>query len=162
MPYATELESKIEELRHLSDSDGGLDCGREPFKIELQGRGNIDFNLDNTPSWPAPVRDGAELLGNARVVGLRMAYAHDMGFTPEELAFVLAGVEAAPRGSVDGPRLIEVGCGAGGLLVELASRGYRSVRGVDLSPAAMSWETSTDPLWSPTFTLTIRESGAMP
>lgn len=74
----------------------------------------------------------------ARVVGIRMAYARDMGFTPEELAFVLAAIEAAPRnGASGGPRVIEVGCGAGGLLAALAERGYQEVRGVDLSPAAI-------------------------
>src|SRR5690349_6961040 len=68
----------------------------------------------------------------ARVVGIRMAYAQDMGFTPEELAFVLGGLPASPAA-----RIVEVGCGAGGLLAELVERGYRSVRGVDLSPAAI-------------------------
>lgn len=73
----------------------------------------------------------------ARVVGIRMAYARDMGFTPEELAFVLGAVEAAPKSPLGGPRVIEVGCGAGGLLVALAERGYQQLRGVDLSPAAI-------------------------
>jgi 2-polyprenyl-3-methyl-5-hydroxy-6-metoxy-1,4-benzoquinol methylase len=74
----------------------------------------------------------------ARVVGIRMAYAHDMGFTPEEMSFTLGALDAyrgsRPLSDLD---LLEVGCGAASLLAQLAERGLRSIRGIDLSAAAI-------------------------
>jgi hypothetical protein len=76
----------------------------------------------------------------ARVVGLRMAYARDMGFTSEELAFVLGAVEAAPKARHGSPRIIEV-C----LRPRSARPGPRSTR-------TGSARTSSARRWTPCWT----------
>lgn len=49
---------------------------------------------------------------------------------------VLSALPAAPDGQA--PAVLEIGCGAGNLTVELAARGYR-MSGVDISPTATDW-----------------------
>jgi 2-polyprenyl-3-methyl-5-hydroxy-6-metoxy-1,4-benzoquinol methylase len=77
-------------------------------------------------------------LAYLRVVELQFIRGEpDMGFSARELAFVLAAARRLPPSRRSDPSVLEIGCGAGNLLGSLAEHGIRSLRGVDVAPAAV-------------------------
>jgi 2-polyprenyl-3-methyl-5-hydroxy-6-metoxy-1,4-benzoquinol methylase len=80
------------------------------------------------------------LIGYARVISLMMMIDTYMGYSMDDLYFILTLLKLYSTNAQDlhgGPKILEVGCGAGDLLVDLAGRGYRNVVGIDISPAAI-------------------------
>lgn len=80
------------------------------------------------------------LIGYARVISLMMMIDTYMGYSTDDLYFILTLLKLYVTKTEDAPgspKILEVGCGAGDLLVDLASRGYRNVVGIDISPAAI-------------------------
>ena len=80
------------------------------------------------------------LIGYARVISLMMMIASYMGYSMDDLYFILTLIKLIATNAQDthgDPKILEVGCGAGDLLVDLAGRGYRNLVGIDISPAAI-------------------------
>jgi 2-polyprenyl-3-methyl-5-hydroxy-6-metoxy-1,4-benzoquinol methylase len=80
------------------------------------------------------------LVGYARVISLMMMIDTNMGYSMDDLYFILTLLKLCATNAPDihgGPKILEVGCGAGELLVDLAGCGYRNVVGIDIAPAAI-------------------------
>jgi SAM-dependent methyltransferase len=80
------------------------------------------------------------LIGYARVISLMMMIEPHMGYTLDDLYFILTLLEQRTRyarGEYNSPKILEVGCGSGDLLLDLARHGYRNVVGIDIAPAAI-------------------------
>jgi 2-polyprenyl-3-methyl-5-hydroxy-6-metoxy-1,4-benzoquinol methylase len=84
------------------------------------------------------VLDQLLTLAYLRVVHLQfLRNESDMGFTERQFRFVLAAVKQYQDISGCEPHILELGCGAGSLLVSLAQESYRSIAGVDISHSAI-------------------------
>jgi SAM-dependent methyltransferase len=80
------------------------------------------------------------LIGYARVISLMMMIEPHMGYSLDDLYFILTLLEQRvtdARARHNSPKILEVGCGAGDLLIDLAKHGYRNVVGIDIAPAAI-------------------------
>lgn len=78
-------------------------------------------------------------LAYARVIPLRLGYDESMGHKSADTFFVVRSAqEAFPNCNVDSLRILDVGCGTGELLAELASLGFSALEGIDISKAAIS------------------------
>lgn len=80
------------------------------------------------------------LIGYARVISLMMMIDTYMGYSMDDLYFILTLLKQYVMNAPDidgGPKILEVGCGAGDLLLDLAGCGYRDIVGIDISPAAI-------------------------
>lgn len=76
-------------------------------------------------------------VGYARVISLRMRHNPNMGYTQDDLDFVMAALEKHYRHSYRDVRILEIGCGTGELLAALYARGYTHIEGIDISPSAI-------------------------
>ena len=70
----------------------------------------------------------------ARFYGEDLAYIHDVGFLDFARRAAPAVLRTLRRRCAAGARVVEIGCGSGGLTQKLAEAGY-CVLGVDVSPA---------------------------
>lgn len=80
------------------------------------------------------------LIGYTRVISLMMMIEPHMGYSLDDLYFILTLLEQRitdARDVYDSWKILEVGCGAGDLLLDLARHGYRNVVGIDIAPAAI-------------------------
>ncbi len=77
------------------------------------------------------------LIGYARVISLMMKFEEHMGYSLDDLDFILILLEKHIKNKHSSPRILEVGCGTGDLLVNLAECGYQNTFGIDIAPAAI-------------------------
>ncbi|HWS83830.1 MAG TPA: class I SAM-dependent methyltransferase [Ktedonobacteraceae bacterium] len=77
------------------------------------------------------------LIGYIRVTFLRLLHTSNMGYTNDDLHFVLAALKKHYNNALESTRILDIGCGTGELLTELCIRGYSQVEGTDISPRAI-------------------------
>lgn len=80
------------------------------------------------------------LIGYARVISLMTLIEPRMGYSLDDLSFILTLLEQYSTDTPDvfnGPKILEVGCGGGDLLIDLARHGYQNIVGIDIAPAAI-------------------------
>lgn len=87
---------------------------------------------------PAPrLLEHLYLIGYARVISLMLLFEPHMGHAPADLHFI-EGFLAQYGNHRDGTtRILEIGCGGGDLLYDLAAHGNHNLTGIDIAPAAI-------------------------
>ena len=78
------------------------------------------------------------LLGYIRVICLRLLYTQDMGYSKDDLFFVLMALKKHYADvAASTVNILEIGCGTGELLTVICNCGYSQIKGIDISPVTI-------------------------